>query len=161
MTRRAHKPTDQLRTMVRRLSGLGTSVDDIGRLTEISDVTVRKYYMADLERGRAEANTRVAQSLFKAATRENNPNVIAAMFWLKNRAGWKALAATDTLPLGDNIDTLRIEFVRASATPDVSARTINGSAEPIDTAVQSPRVIEITMGEDEDGNEEVSETPSP
>lgn len=78
--------------MVRRLAGLGVVVDDIASLTKISDETVRKYYHADLVLGRAEANLGVARALYKAATREHNPNVVAQMFWLKNRAGWNDLS---------------------------------------------------------------------
>jgi hypothetical protein len=81
-----------MRTMVRRLAGLGVVVDDIASLTKISDETVRKYYRDDLTLGRAEANLGVARALYKAATRDHNPNVVAQMFWLKNRAGWNDLS---------------------------------------------------------------------
>jgi hypothetical protein len=81
-----------MRTLVRRLAGLGVVVDDIASLTKISDETVRKYYRDDIALGRAEANLGVARALYKAATREHNPNVVAQMFWLKNRAGWNDLS---------------------------------------------------------------------
>jgi hypothetical protein len=92
MSRRAHKPTEDTRTLVRRLAGLGVVVDDIASLTKISDETVRKYYREDIALGRAEANLGVARALYKAATREHQPNVVAQMFWLKNRAGWNDLS---------------------------------------------------------------------
>ena len=94
--RPVHTPTEQTRTLVRRLSGFAVAQDDIAQFVEISDVTLRKYYSADLQRGCAEANLKVVQSLFRAATRENNPNVVAQMFWLKNRAGWKDMGIATT-----------------------------------------------------------------
>jgi hypothetical protein len=97
-----HKPTDELRTLVRRLAGLGVVVDDIANLTKISDETVRKYYREDIALGRAEANLGVARALFKAATREHQPNVVAQMFWLKNRAGWKDIGVGN--PGGGNMN---------------------------------------------------------
>ncbi len=87
--------------------------------------------------GRAEANIKVAMSLFKAATRDHNPNVQAAMFWLKNCAGWKdpGLITVDA----DGVGTLSIEFVgadalaqavRATAQPDDRPHGGNGAAHP-------------------------------
>ncbi len=87
-----HMPTEDSRALVRRLAGLGVVVDDIATITKISDETVRKYYGEEIQLGRAEANLGVARALYKAATRENNPNVVAQMFWLKNRAGWNDVA---------------------------------------------------------------------
>jgi hypothetical protein len=49
---------------------------------------MRKYYTAELEIGHIESNAQVAQSLFKQATKLDKPNVAAAIFWLKCRAGW-------------------------------------------------------------------------
>jgi hypothetical protein len=143
------------RTLVgRQLSGLGIPVDDVALLTEISDETVRKYYRKELGIGRAEANMAVARSLFRAATREHNPNVVAAMFWLENRAGWKALAATDAVPADDDgINCLRIEFVSPRDRPNGMdpPPTVDAVAE---TATK-PRTFEVpwpTDGADTDTN---------
>src|SRR5215472_13542504 len=103
-----HKPTEQTRLLVRRLSGLAVSHDDIAAMVEISDISLRKHYRADLDRGRVEANMKVVHALFQAATRANNPNVVAQMFWLKNRAGWKDMGIVTA---ADSVNTLAIEFV--------------------------------------------------
>ena len=91
--RRPHEPTPEKRRLVRNLAGLAVAVKDIARMIEISHETLHRYYQEDVEAGRAEANLKVSQSMFKAATREGNPNVVAGMFWLKNRAGWKDIGA--------------------------------------------------------------------
>ena len=116
MTRRAYKPTEDTRTLVRRLAGLGVVVDDIASLTKISDETVRKYYREDIALGRAEANLGVARALYKAATREHQPNVVAQMFWLKNRAGWNDLSVGS--PGGGNMQVVIVTGVPRAADDD-------------------------------------------
>lgn len=83
-----HVPTEHTRRQAQALAAVGCTVDDLARILGIADETARKYYWDEIQLGRAEANTKVSRSLFMAATRPN-PNVVACMFWLKNRAGWK------------------------------------------------------------------------
>jgi hypothetical protein len=129
---------------------MATPQDDIANFVEISDVTLRKHYASDLIRGKAEANLKVVQALFKNATRENNPNVVAQMFWLKNQAGWKDLPVAP--PTSDDINVLRIEFADArpaSYAADTST-TIDGTAE--DRTAPTPHA-------DEPRDEEQAEAP--
>lgn len=53
--------------------------------------TLEKHFKAELESGTEKANGLVAQSLFKKAIGNAPQNVTAAIFWLKCRAGWKAV----------------------------------------------------------------------
>ena len=71
------------------MSGMGIVCEDIARVIGISEPTMRKHYRSELETGFIYANAQVAQSLFRQATDKTKPNVIAAIFWLKTRAGWK------------------------------------------------------------------------
>ena len=119
MRGKLHKPTEESRRNVRGLAGLGMTVDDISRLVGITENTLRKHYPNEMARGRAEANVRVSEALFKAATRAN-PNVMAQMFWLKNRAGWKDLAVNSG---EEGASSLRVEFVRAQ--PSLEPKTID------------------------------------
>ena len=73
--------------MARAMSGLGLPQDQIALLLEIDPKTLRKHFRDDLDRGMAEANVKVGQSLFNMATSGNN--VAAAIFWMKARAGWR------------------------------------------------------------------------
>lgn len=50
---------------------------------------MHKYFQHELDTGYVHANAQVAQSLFRQATDKNKPNVIAGIFWMKTRAGWK------------------------------------------------------------------------
>jgi hypothetical protein len=145
-----HKPTDQSRMLVRRLSGMAVPHDDIAAMVEITDITLRKHYRADLDRGRAEANLAVTRALFKNATRENNPNVVAQMFWLKNRAGWKDMGIVTTP--ADSVNLLTIEFVEPRSAPEVSGVTIDGTTEPVtppEAHHEGARDTEPTVSDDE------------
>jgi len=90
MSRRPHAPTDQTRQTVKGLIGCGFKVDDTAKMLAIDPKTLRKHYPAELETGHLTANAAVAQSLFKKATAgTGKDSVVAAIFWLKARAGWK------------------------------------------------------------------------
>jgi hypothetical protein len=89
MGRPAYKPTEKDRAQVKMLSGMGVTSEDIAAVVGISEPTMRKYFSAELKVGFIQANAQVAQSLYKQATDKDKPNVIAAIFWLKTRAGWK------------------------------------------------------------------------
>ena len=81
------EPTAEQRRMARAMSGLGLPQEQIALLLEVDPKTLRKHFRDDLDRGMAEANVKVGQSLFNMATQGNN--VAAAIFWMKARAGWR------------------------------------------------------------------------
>lgn len=83
-----HKPTEQSRRQAKLLSGYGLTRDEIAAVIGISTPTLDKHYGEDLDAGAPELTAQVAQSLFRAATDKEKPNVVAAIFWLKCRAGW-------------------------------------------------------------------------
>ena len=93
MSQAPHEPTDETRTMARTLSGLGVPQDDIATLLGVSKPTLHKHYRDELDKGMAEANAKVAQSLFKQAT---SGNTAAAIFWMKARANWTEKVIQET-----------------------------------------------------------------
>jgi hypothetical protein len=84
--------------MVTMLSGLGITHDQICSVLKISKPTLYKYYQDELNLGKAEANTKVAQNLFRMATGEGREAVTASIFWLKTQAHWKE---TQTIEVKD------------------------------------------------------------
>jgi len=84
-----HEPTPETRNLVKTLAGFGIPQKDIGTKLGIHDETLRFHYREELDTGAIEANSRVAQNLFKKATGDNNNSVTAAIFWLKTRAQWR------------------------------------------------------------------------
>jgi hypothetical protein len=81
------EPTDELRKLVKMLSGFGIPQVDIATHLEIDPTTLRRHFRRELDRGMIEANVKVAQSLFQMAT--TGKNVAAAIFWMKARAQWR------------------------------------------------------------------------
>src|SRR3954465_15041561 len=86
-----HEPTDTTRAVVHALAAFGVTREDIAGRLEISADTLVKHYRRELDLGRVEANARVAERLYRVATQENpdKTSVIAMIFWLKCRAGWR------------------------------------------------------------------------
>ena len=81
------EPTAEQRRLARAMAGLGLPQEQIAFLLEIDPKTLRKHFRDDLDRGMAEANVKIAQSLFNMAT--TGCSVAAAIFWLKARANWR------------------------------------------------------------------------
>lgn len=72
--------------MVQALSAVGVRYEDIATKLDISADTLVKHYRRELDLGRIEANASVAQTLYQSAKKGN---VVAAIFWMKTRAGWR------------------------------------------------------------------------
>jgi hypothetical protein len=82
---RDHKPTPQTRKLVESSSGLGLPHESIGVLVGIDDKTLRKYYRAELDMGKAKANGQIAKTLFTKAT---NGDTTALIWWTKTQMRW-------------------------------------------------------------------------
>jgi orotate phosphoribosyltransferase-like protein len=89
MVRIAHKPDEKTRKQVLALAGFGLTHDQIAKVMDLSDETLRKYYRSELDNGTTKLNAQVAQNLFSIATSKDRSAVTAAIFWLKTRARWQ------------------------------------------------------------------------
>jgi hypothetical protein len=105
------------------MAAYGIPQTDIGLVIGCDPKTLRLHFQTELETGLAEANAKVAQSLFQRATGGvGKEAVTACIFWLKCRAGWRdqpvdlsvgkkeqAQAAADTAGVGtdwgDDLDS--------------------------------------------------------
>ncbi|MDB5412558.1 MAG: hypothetical protein JWR10_893 [Rubritepida sp.] len=74
-------PTAEQRRMVHAMAGCGVPQDDIVLVIGITSRTLRKHFRHELDVAVIEANTRVAQCLYKQATTPGN--IGASIFWLK------------------------------------------------------------------------------
>jgi hypothetical protein len=95
--RPAYTPTEKDRATVKTMSAFGIPDYEIARVLSVDPKTLRKHFWTELEVGHVEANAKVAASLFKKATGDGREAVVAAIFWLKCRAGWRERPATDEL----------------------------------------------------------------
>jgi hypothetical protein len=89
VARPAHKPEPVTRRQVEAMAGYGVPETDIARVIGIDPKTLRKHYREELDTGHVKANAKVAENLFRKATGDGREAVIAAIFWMKTRAGWK------------------------------------------------------------------------
>jgi hypothetical protein len=71
------------------MAGYGVPEADLAGVIGIDPKTLRKHYKDELKNGHVKANAKVAENLYRKATGEGREAVIAAIFWLKTRAGWK------------------------------------------------------------------------
>jgi hypothetical protein len=84
-----YQPTEHARRQVRTLVGMGLTHAEISSVMELTPPTLRRYFRHELDIGQVEANAQVAASLYRQATDKLKPNTVAAIFWLKCRAGWR------------------------------------------------------------------------
>lgn len=136
MPARQHEPTDEKRTQVRSLAGLGIPHRDIAPFVGISPPTLRKHYEHELQQGKTEANAKVAQSLFRKAVGDGPGSVTAAIFWLKAQAGWKDVHTVEVQG-GDGAPALVINVTEGSPPEDWERGgpyTIDGSASAVDSS---------------------------
>ena len=75
--------------MVKSLSGLGITHEQMCAIVKISRPTLYKYHQEELQEGKANANAQIARNLFKIATGSGREAVTACIFWLKTQAKWK------------------------------------------------------------------------
>jgi hypothetical protein len=79
-------PTAEQRKLVQTMAAAGIQSEAICLVMGVSGKTLRKHYRAELDTSLIRANAMVASSLYMKALKGN---VVAQIFWLKTRAGWK------------------------------------------------------------------------
>ena len=84
-------PTEKERQQVERMVGLGLTQEQIAKILNIAESTLKKYFREELDNGEAKANSAVAQNLFGIATSREQGSVAAAIFWMKTRGKWKEI----------------------------------------------------------------------
>ena len=96
MAQKPHEPSEENRKLARALSAYGIPQEDIARRMGLSRPTLTKYYDDDLASGMMEANAKVGEFLYGAASgaalkqgASYSDCIRAAMFWGKTRMGWR------------------------------------------------------------------------
>ena len=93
MARPSLSPTPEQRRSVKVMAGLGLRQEHIALIVEIAPRTLRKHFRKELDRGMAEANAKVLQTLFGMAT--SGRNTAATIFWSKTRCGLRERREAD------------------------------------------------------------------
>ena len=86
-------PTAEQHKFVLSMAACGFRHEDVARVLEISEPTLRKHFREELRQGAPTANRIIAQKLFEKA---KDGDIVAILFWLKCRAGWKETSVIET-----------------------------------------------------------------
>jgi hypothetical protein len=111
MSRTPHKPTDETRRLVETSSGIGLPHEQIATLLEIDDKTLRKWYRDELDKGKAKAHLKIAQTLFNKATKGDTTSLI---WWTKTQMRWSETVKQElTGPDGTQLmPSIQVSFVK-------------------------------------------------
>src|SRR5262245_432410 len=83
------KPTRREREQIRSMAAMGHTATEIAPLFHVTAKTLRKHCRDELDTAATKAVAAVALSLYKQATDPVKPNVVAGIFFLKARGGWR------------------------------------------------------------------------
>lgn len=109
---KAHKPTDETRKMVESTSGLGLPHEQIAILVGIDDKTLRKYYRAELDMGKAKANGQIAKTLYSKALAGDTTSLI---WWTKSQMRWSETVKNEVTGAdGEALQGIQVTFVKPS-----------------------------------------------
>ena len=86
VTTRRPRRDPSIAGQITTLAGLGLRLVDIGLVVGMSERTIRRNYDADVKKGVAVANAKIAQTLFSKAIEGDTTSLI---FWCKTRLGWR------------------------------------------------------------------------
>ena len=145
MPRLKHQPDATSRRQVEAMAGYGVPEADIAGVLSIDPKTLRKHYRGELDHGHTKANAKVAENLYRKATGDGREAVIAAIFWLKTRAGWKETSVQELSAKIDPIVTIKRYIVDppTQGAREVLSQRIDAIADRL-----QPRIIEhIPAGE--------------
>ena len=87
LTGKAWVPTDEDLRVIRTFASFGIPYTAIAAEVKVNEITLVKHCGQMMEQARAQANARVAHTLYQLAVTDKNLG--AVIFWLKTRAGWR------------------------------------------------------------------------
>ena len=108
--------TEEHARLIVQLSGLGIPHEQICSILEISKPSLYKYYGDEIIKGKAQANAKISENLFRIATGTGREAVTACIFWLKTQCNWtekQVLEVTDGSEQDDKFAKLIGDIQRA------------------------------------------------
>jgi hypothetical protein len=123
MARPAWKPTAKERETVKKMTGYGIPQHEIAATLRITKPTLEKHCRAELDTGTADANTKVAASMFRMATKgPYSVRFSAAKYWLACRAGWRETSVVEVLKLPSQMNEEELIDLVARTKADIAER---------------------------------------
>lgn len=114
-----HKPTKESKQRIEKMAGFGLPHEQIGAVVNIDAKTLRKYYRHELDRGKAIANVKIAETLFHKATEDKD--TAALIWWTKCQMGWTDKRREEER----EIEPLTIRIVRAEKSLPVNKKVLS------------------------------------
>ena len=110
------KYNTEMNEQVTKLCLLGATEEELAKFFNVCQATITNWkrehpeFLASIKEGRAEADAKVAKSLYQTAL---SGNTTAQIFWLKNRRSkeWRDKQEIDHKTDGEKITGLSINFV--------------------------------------------------
>ena len=127
------------------MAGYGVPETDIAGVIGIDPKTLRKHYRSELDHGHVKANAKVAENLFRKATGDGRESVIAAIFWLKTRAGWKETMVQEHTGKTDPVVVIKRYVI--DPPPQSAREALTQSIEGIAKRINPPK-FELQPGGD-------------
>ena len=81
-----YTPTEEDRTRIQKLAGLGMRQKDICYIMGISERTLRRHHKEDCEYGKSFVNSKIAERAYTLAMEGDKTMLI---FWMKCQMGWR------------------------------------------------------------------------
>jgi hypothetical protein len=121
--RKQHQPNKTTRDTVSLHAAVGTPQLLIAKVLGITQPTLRRHYRNELDLALVLANATIGGELFNKA---KDGNTLAAIFWMKTRAGWSENKeqAADGAP-----EPLKVVFNVSDAVKDVKVTRGQSSGE--------------------------------
>jgi hypothetical protein len=114
--RNPFEPNDKDREMVEKLANWGVAEHHIAPLIGdgINTTTLRKYFMTELERGRAKASAGIGQTLFQKAMAGD---VASLIWWTKTQMRWteapRQIEVTGNISITDALAQAQARLIEA------------------------------------------------
>tara|TARA_Y100001937_G_scaffold243_1_gene307 strand:- start:2894 stop:3277 length:384 start_codon:yes stop_codon:yes gene_type:complete len=112
----------------KQLSGLGITHEQICSVIGITKPTLYKYYSEELLQGKAGANAKVLENLFRIATGDGREAVTACIFWAKTQCGFREVQHVEVATDKEQTDEFKklIKQIReAKSTTEKNSKLIN------------------------------------
>ena len=105
-----HQPTEKTKKLVESTSGYGLPQEQIAVLVGIDEKTLRKHYREQLDKGKAIANSTVAQTLYNKAVSGDTTSLI---WWTKAQMRWSETVKNEmTGANGEPLQGIQVTFVK-------------------------------------------------
>ena len=123
MGRKAYQPTPEERERVKTAAGLGLRDKDISVLAKVTEATLKRHFRQELDDGRAEARSKLSQSMWQMAFTKKHPAI--NIFMAKTQLGWREVERPPETVAKKQITLVVDDKTRLDLTEENAAKSEN------------------------------------